>query len=343
MSDRSTGEAGAGGGGDGGSASRRDDVDSPENVATDTPEVVTVGAATVDRTYALTNLPEPDGGAYARDVVERPGGVGANVAVGCARLGRDAGLVARLGDDDLAERVESDLAESPVDTVRVRSRPGTSTHCLILRDGSGERMIVTAGDSTRLLRLDDADRAYLRGADAVFVTAYVPDAVTAELADLAREPGFPPLAFDLAGPLAELADRGTEPETVDRMAAVADLFVVGEVAAESHLEVGVGEAPAALRERGVDRGAVTRGDAGATLFDGDDEVHVPAFDVDVVDATGAGDAFVAGLLDAWVLGDADLVRAGRWAAAIAGLNCGADGARGGMPDRDAVLEFLDDR
>ncbi|MFB6127481.1 MAG: carbohydrate kinase family protein [Halolamina sp.] len=321
-----------------------DSPDSPDSSdchdSAPSPTVAAVGAATLDRTYAVTNLPEPDGGAYARDVTAHPGGVGANVAAGCARLGREAGLVARLGDDDVGERVAADLDESPVDDARIRTGSGTTTHCVVLRDGDGERMIVTAGNSTRRLRLNDRDEAYLRGADAVFVTAYTPDAVTARLAELASEPSFPPLVVDLSGPLEELQDRGTEPETLGRLCRVAALFVANEVAAESYLGCPAADAPAALRDRGVDRGVVTYGVDGATLFAGDREASVPAFNVTVTDTTGAGDAFTAGLVDRWLLGDADPRAAGRWAAACAALNCRVAGARDGLPTAAAVESFL---
>ena len=307
------------------------------------PAVVSVGAATVDRFYDVTNLPDPDGGAFAREATERFGGVGANVATGLARLGRDAGLLARIGRDDLGDRVLADLEAGPVSTALVRRGAGTSTHCVILRDGDGERMIVTAGDSTVRLRLGDDDRAAIRAADAVFVTAYAPDPVTAEIVEIAAEDGGPALAFDLSGPIEELRDRGTEPSTIDRVVETADLFVTAEVAAESYLDRPVGEAVDALRDRGCSRGAVTFGTEGATLFDGGTTTEIPAFDVDATDTTGAGDAFTAALTERWLLGGADPEPAGRFAAAAAALNCRAAGARGGLPDRDAVRAFLSDR
>ncbi|WP_435064936.1 carbohydrate kinase family protein [Halobaculum sp. EA56] len=311
----------------------------------DPPEVVAVGAATVDRTYRVSNLPEADGGAYADRVEESFGGVGANVAVAAARLGRSAGLVARLGEDDVGARVAADLADRTVETARVRRAAGTSTHCVILRDGDGKRSIVTAGDSARRLRLDAADRAYLAGTDAAFLTAYNPEPVHRAALDLAAggDPGAPPVVFDLSGPLAELEGRGATEATVDRWVRAADLFVVGEVAAEAYLGCTGREAAEELRARGADRVAATRGEAGAFLAD-DDGVHeVPAFDVDVVDETGAGDAFVAGLIDRWILAGEEPRDAGRVAAAAAALNVTAAGARGGLPHRAEVEAFLTER
>lgn len=325
-------------------------------------EVVAVGAATVDRFYEVTNLPEPDGGAFAREVTDRFGGVGANVATGLARLGRDAALLGRLGDDNMGDRVLADLEAGPVSTELIQRGPGTTTHCVIPRGPQGQRMIITAGDSTVRLELDDADRAAIRRADAVFVTAYVPDSVTSEIVEMAAEPSGPALVFDLSGPIEELRGRGTERGTIDRVVEVADLFITAELAAESYLDCPASEAVDALRERGCSRGAVTFGTDGATLFEGEDRIRVSAFDIDPVDTTGAGDSFTAALTERWLLGDVDESRrlssanrnspssgdtdpeeAGRFAAATAALNCSAEGARGGLPDPESVRAFLADR
>ena len=307
------------------------------------PDVVTLGAATVDRTYHVSNIPEPDGGAYAGTVAEAFGGVGANVAVASARLGRPTGLIARIGDDDVGARVAADLDGSPVDDTRVRRKPGTSTHCVILRDDDGKRSIVTAGDSAKRLRLTAADRAYLLDAGAAFLTAYNPDPVHRDALDLAERADTPPFVFDLSGPLAELAGRGAREETIDRWLDAAGLFVLGAVAAESYLGCTGREAAEELRSRGARRVAVTEGSEGAVLGDDDGLYDLPAFDVAVADETGAGDAYVATLIDRWVLGADDASEAGRFAAAAAASNVTAEGARGGLATREEIEAFLADR
>ncbi|MFC7070285.1 carbohydrate kinase family protein [Halobaculum lipolyticum] len=307
------------------------------------PAVVTVGAATVDRTYHVSNIPGADGGAYAGTVAESFGGVGANVALAAARLGRSAGLVARLGDDDVGARVATDLDGSPVDDARVRREPGTSTHCVILRDDTGKRSIVTAGDSASRLRLDDADRRYLSGAEAVFLTAYNPDPVHRAALELAADTDAPPTVFDLSGRLAELAGRGASEATVDRWVETADLFVVGDVAAESYLGCTGREAAAELRARGADRVAATSGPDGAVLADHTGLHELSAVAVDAVDETGAGDAYVAALIDRWMLSDASAREAGRFAAAAAAFNVASEGARGALATRADVESLLADR
>ena len=304
-------------------------------------DVATVGSALVDRLLAVTNLPEPDGGAFVRERSTAVGGVAANVAAAVSRLGRDAGVVARVGTDEDGDRVLADLRERGIDASRVRRGDERTSYALVLRDPDGRRMIVAGGESVTKLRLDAADLSYLRRADAAFASAYAPDPVVADLAAAAADGDLPPLAFDLSGPLSELDGRGASRETIDAVLSACDLFVANEVSARSYLDRGPREAIAELRERGVRRAAVTRGAEGALLLDGDDVVRVPAVDVDPVDTTGAGDAFTAGLIHAWLLEDLPADEAGRFAATAAAVNCTAEGARGALPTRDEVATLLD--
>jgi len=138
------------------------------------PAIVAVGAAAIDEWYAVSNLPEADGGAFASEVTSAFGGVGANVAVALDGLGRDAGLVSRVGDDEYGRRAREYLAETGVDAARVRVGDDPSTRSVVLSAPDGERAIVTTGESYRNLRLGPADCEVLAAADVVFLTGYTP-------------------------------------------------------------------------------------------------------------------------------------------------------------------------
>lgn len=309
----------------------------------DSPSVVVVGGALLDDHYAVTNLPEPDGGAFAPDVETGLGGVGANVAVALARLGRDVGLVSRLGDDDTAAEVRRRLADTPVDTTRIRTGSGQSTRSLVFRNPAGERMIVTTDGQFRHLAITEDDLAYMRGADAVFLTAYTPDDATRAILDAAADPGFPPVAFDLSGPLEELADRGTTRASAALALDRAALFVSGPVAAPSFVDGDLADARERFAAADCPRVALTAGGDGADLLANGELVSVDAFDVDPVDTTGAGDAFTAALVDRWLLADEPPLAAGRFAAATAAINCTAEFAQPGLPTAEEVRAFLADR
>ena len=296
----------------------------------------------MDRNYAVTNLPGPDRGAYIRETTESAGGVAANVATALAALDHEAAVVARLGDDGDAVRVLADLDGRGLDTRRVRRVDGDETsHCLVFRDPDGERTIVAGGNSVTRLRIRDGDLPLLRGADVVFTSAYVTDPVLARLADLRRTGAISRLAFDLAGVFEELDGRGITRTGLDDALDALDLFVANGPALASFLGTAdPDDAVPRLRDAGVARGALTRGVEGSTLFGPADRVGVPAFEVDAVDTTGAGDAFSAGLIHAWLLGGMAAEPAGRFAAAAAALNCTAVGARGNLPTRATVRSFL---
>lgn len=354
--------------------------------AADSPAILSVGAAAIDEWYAVSNLPEPDGGAFASEVTSAFGGVGANVAVALDRLGRDAGLVSRVGDDEYGRRALAYLAETGVDATHVAVGDDPHTRSLILRDPDGERAIVTAGESFRGLRIDDDALAAMGDADAVFLTAYAPDRAARRVLDRVESlrsdavdsgDAPPALVFDLSGTVEELVGRGTEPETIHRYLHRADLFVAGGVAAPAFF----GSAEAAV-ERVVDaqrravasepgpgsrsrrgptwpRAVLTHGADGMTAVAGGEVTEFDAFDVDTVDATGAGDAFTAGLIDRWIAGpsaetaaetaptsrgDRDGVAPGvRFAAAVAAINCTSRFTQPGLPTRSEVESFLAER
>jgi len=155
--------------------------------ATGLPSIVVVGATAIDEWYAVSNLPKPDGGAYASDVATAFGGVGANVAVALDRLGRDVGLVSRVGDDEYGRRARENLATTDINSSRVKVGDGPTTRSVILRAPDGERAIVTAGESFRELRLDEADREAIAAAEIVFLTAYTPDSVAQGVLDAVDE------------------------------------------------------------------------------------------------------------------------------------------------------------
>jgi len=292
--------------------------------------VVCVGSAVLDRIYTVSNLPEPDGGAFVTGYEECAGGVAANVACALSALEHEASVISRVGRDDAAGVITDSLAAFGVDT-HLQRGPDESSYTLILRGPDGNRMIVAGGESVPQLRLSDQDRDRLRAADYVFTSAYAPERVVSSLVEMRRAGEIESLVFDLPGPLSELRGRGTEATTIDAVAAIADLFVTNEVAARSYLDRTPADAAEALQRAGATRVAVTSGADGAYLADAETgPAHVPAVDCAVVDTTGAGDQFTAALVHTWLARDRSLSAAGQVAVTAAANNCTARGPRGSL-------------
>ena len=247
-----------------------------------------------------------------------PGGSAANVAVWARRLGAPVTLAGKLGDDLLGELMTRHLASEGI-TARIAAvAGGATTRVGIYVREDGEHGFIT--DHTRALRFDEADVPLdlLDEADAVFVAGYaVYMSETAQflgrlLAEARRRRiavAFDPSSFALIrryGPGLLLAELGG-----------LDVLLANEDEARALANGGAAETLLDHARLVV----VKKGAAGATALDGARTVSVPAAAVDVVDTTGAGDAFDAAFLAEYLVHrdlEAALAAANRLGAHVAG-------------------------
>jgi ribokinase/sulfofructose kinase len=264
------------------------------------------------------------------------------VAAALARLGVSVGLISRVGDDADGVWARDDLRAWGVDVARVVAVPGVATDfCLAWVAPDGERMLACDNPSLRGMQLDDDDRAYLSQARVLFLSGFVPLHLIHEAIRAARAADLV-VAFDLPDDFKDLAARGLSRDDFGRLLPQLDLLMTNHLGLTSLLELDQAEAAfATFRQRAPEVSlAMTMGAEGAWLGRGDQQVRVEAFPVRVVDTTGAGDAFHAGLIYGLLLEDWPLRRVGLFASALAALNCTGLGARGGLVSRDEVIQFL---
>ena len=312
-------------------------------------DVVAIGHALVDRIYRLAALPRPGSGSRILAAYETPGGLEANVLAALARLGARVGLIGRVGDDADGQRVLADLDAWGIERQRVAVVPGLrSDYCIIWVDPRGERMICCEREGVLGLRLTPEDEAYAARARIVFASAYVPLDVVAPLFARARAEGRR-TAFDLADVLPDLEARGLRREALIAQRVAERTEALHARNAQLQAETDALAAFAAFRRaypgpipalRSGQALAMSLGTAGAWLARGDEVEYIPAFSVEAVDTTGAGDAFHAGLIHGLFLRGWGLARAGRFAAALAALNCLGLGARAGLAGEEEVERFL---
>lgn len=250
-------------------------------------------------------------------VVGDAGGKGANQAVAAARLGAKVAFVARVGNDDRGRAWVEALRAEAVDTTQIVLDDDAETPCLSPDD-------VHAAAAT------------IANAKVVLVQLEVPLPTVDAAVRLGRAAGAK-VVLDPAPPqlLAEEL--------------LVDLHVIRPNALEAETLTGVEVdcresacvAARNLLRRGA--GAVIIGAPGGVLVAaGEEEIWLPHRDVDVVDTTGAGDAFAAAIASCLALGQ-DLLAAARFANAAAAIATTCMGARAGLPDRDRVLSLLASR
>jgi ribokinase len=317
-------------------------------------DVVVVGGVNTDYLVRGPRLPTP-GETVEGDVFqEAAGGKGANQAVAAARLGARVALVARVGDDDRGAVLTDRLATENVDIGRVVLGAAAAVEAptgvaLVMVAAGGEKAILTAPGANHRLAPEDVRAAAeaIRAARVVLVTLEAPLDAVGEALRLAADGGAR-IVLDPAPP-------APLPDELLRL-----VDVIRPDAAEAETLTGIrprdrATARAAaerLVARGAGAAAVQAGDAGDLLVwrepaDGPPgggtgalrERWLPRLPVAGVDATGAGDAFAAGLAVALAEGR-PLEAAGALANAAAALATTELGAQAGLPRRAAVEALL---
>jgi sulfofructose kinase len=286
--------------------------------------ILCTGIAVWDRILAVPALPAGPSKNFAASVFESGGGPAATAAVAITRLGGEATLVARIGDDIEGGRIAEELAREGVDTANLVVVPGArSMTATVLRDPRGERIIVTHGDP-RLIAEPPLPAGRF---DIVLGDCRWPEATAA--------------AFGAhRGPRVLDADRTPDAAILHALLPLATHAIFSALGLAQ--ATGCDEPRAALaraRERTGAWLAVTLGEEGALSLEADGVRAWPAFTVAAIDTTGAGDVFHGAF--ALALAEAAAIPAAmRFAAAAAAIKCTAQGGRAGIPDRPSIDRFL---
>lgn len=298
-------------------------------------DVVVIGGANTDYLIRGPALPGPGSTVDGQEFQDAPGGKGANQAVAAARLGARVAFVGKVGSDARGQALLQGLRDEGVDTSAATTDPNAPTGvALIMVDARGEKQIMTAPGANHRLTPEDVARAseLVARARAALLQLELPLPAVEAAARLSRAAGAT-VVLDPAPPC-EL------PEELLR-----DVHVIRPNAAEAEVLTGIRVDDVAsarlagqnLLRRGVGA-AIVGAPGGSLLLSAEGELWVPQLEVDVVDATGAGDAFAAALA-VWLGSGDHLTNATRFANAAAALATTKLGARAGLPRREEVEQL----
>ncbi len=282
-------------------------------------DLVGVGLNATDTLIPLPIFPERGSKLEYTNATVMPGGQAASTVVACQTWGMRTRYVGKIGDDDAGRLHRSEFQRTGVDARLVEVANAASPQSLILVDGGGERTVLCRRDERLLLRPEDLDREWIVQARALHVDGYETAAATTA-AQWAHEAGIPVIAD-----LDEIY-----PGVDDLIGNIDYLIVSRDFPGRLTGELDLRQALRAIQAHyGCRLAAATLGQDGVLAWDGSDFHMRPAFCVNVVDTTGAGDIFHAGFIYALMQGWS-LERQLDFACAAAALNCTASGARGGI-------------
>ncbi|OPZ49499.1 MAG: 5-dehydro-2-deoxygluconokinase [Firmicutes bacterium ADurb.BinA052] len=302
--------------------------------------VVCLGACAMDLIIRVPRLPEADEMVFADGEPGMfPGGSTANIAAGIARIGVASRFVGKVGDDGNGRALREAFVKDGVDVRWLVADPaGRTAQTVIAVDPSGSRVIYSLGGTALLESADEFAADILDGAAALYVGEAFFDVARRAMQE-ARNLG----AQVVYGPGGMASWIGME--NLAELMRLADFVLASR--AELRAMTGRDEPDAGaqlLLEWGVPGVVATLGEQGAACYSRRPEQNAgpawaPSFSVDVVDTTGAGDAFASGFISSLVEGrpTAECLSRGNACAAMA---IGRVGAREAVPTREELEMFL---
>jgi ribokinase len=301
------------------------------------PRVCVIGSANVDYTVALPRLPSPGETVSGGTLLVNLGGKGANQALAARRLGGEVRMIGCVGDDADGRRIGESLAAAGIGVEGLVSSDDAATGtALIMVDAEGRNQIAVAPGANHRLTVEMAApfAESIAWADIVACQLETPlPVVRWALAEARRH--------DLVTILNPAPVQPLDPDIL----ALVDFLTPNEheAARLTGLEVdsleSAREAAGRLLASGAGSVLVTLGESGVLACHADNAVHFPAFSVQVVDTTAAGDAF-NGALALGLAAGGTLEQAIPLASAAAALACTKRGAQDSLPWRAEVEAFL---
>ena len=308
-------------------------------------EVVGLGSCTVDFFAIVPKLIGADEKINSERLEIHAGGVTANNLTQVARLGASTGWFGLVGDDSNADIIRKAFEADGMDTSAIEAVPNElSSITWIPVDSKGERCIYMFPNVTAKItpaQIRNRFAGYIQQAKHLHTEiSQLPMAPVLAAIEIAKEsPCKVILDFDVAPRDFISSDMGTEADMMRALVATDVLKPCKAAARELTGEKDPEKMARKLLAMGPKVVAITMGAEGSLVASGTSITHQPAFQIDVVDTTGAGDAYMGGLSYALLMGWSN-ERAAQLANACAGLCCTQVGARA-MSTRSEVEALIE--
>ncbi|CAL4870070.1 5-dehydro-2-deoxygluconokinase (plasmid) [Asticcacaulis sp. MM231] len=320
-------------------------------------DLITLGRSSVDLYGQQIGGRLEDMSSFAKYV----GGSPTNTAIGASRLGLRSGLITRVGADHMGRFILEQLVQENIDTQGVTTDQERLTALVLLgivNKDTFPLIFYRENCADMALQSDHLDAAWIGSARALLINGThlsrdQPRQASLEAARLIREAGgklifdidYRPVLWNLLpkdnGELRYI-EEGSVTQTLQSVAALCDVII----GTEDEIRIlggrdDIGLALDAIRALTQALIVVKTGAKGCTILSGAPErrIDVPGFAVDVLNVLGAGDAFAAGFLKAWLTGQ-DLYTCGLWGNACGAIVVSRHGCSPAMPTQDELTYFM---
>lgn len=304
----------------------------PEN------DIIGLGLANVDVVIRRDKMPTWEDPGLTSGFALADGGPAGTACAVAATFGVPSGLIDTIGNDEIAEIKRKSLVRAGVDVSHMVKREGPEDHVVIVyvQEETGDRFFsFVKGFLSQPLLPDELDRDYITAAQYLHLDCTHPKAAL-QAARWMHEEGKT-VVLD-----ASATDRPV-PGYIRELVGETDVLICGSgFGAMLTGDKDLYQAGRAILDIGPRIVVQTEGVDGSYTVTRDEEFHIPAFEIDVIDTCGAGDvfhgAYLVGLVKDW-----DLKRIATFASAVAGIHSTVLGNRKGIPTMEEVEAFLRER
>lgn len=300
--------------------------------------ILSLGTIAVDTMLYIDKMPGKDGFGHVYSEKVVPGGSSANVAVAVKELGNIVLQSGKIADDSFGVIIKNNLKEEGIDTRYLVTEPGgESLHTYIVVDKSGEHFILAnSGNCVMNLEKEEIPDQLFEDID-LFYTDFASPRAAVYIAGECYRRGIP-VVYNLQNPPS--MDQGVTSEVIDEMLEYTSLFITGKatICATTGIDDPVQAVKTFIGEHHLPDGFIcTQGFAGADWFT-EEEYHCGICEVDSVDTTGAGDVYIAGIMDSYYCKQKSKQESMKDAAVVAALKTMQTGPRFSM-DREKLEEM----
>lgn len=295
--------------------------------------VLVVGSLNMDLVAQVRDMPRPGETIIGHSFHTMMGGKGANQAVAAARLGAKVAMIGCLGNDEFGGSMQEILERELVDTSGVRSVENVSSGtAMIIVDQSGENSIIVAPGANHHLKEDDVQKhaALFQASSVVVLQLEIPVPTVSCSMNLAKK--YNKTVILNPAPMQKLPE--------DMLGKV-DFLILNEVEAEEltgQTTNDFDKLVAGLRALPCKKVVLTLGRDGAAYIDDAEVVRYPAFRVQAVDTTGAGDSFI-GAFAGKIAQGSSADEAIRYAIKVSAVTVTRLGALAALPNTEEVSRF----